>query len=282
MDGGSYEGMRSPARPWAQPTTPQSASSPRTPQPFSARSTTTAATPLRPTAAHSSLAALEAKSTTTASHVRGDGEDKWRLLGARILPVFTGERLPCTIEECNEVVRSCLRSSEQLDQVWPEIHGILHMGMASVVRILYRQCSVMPQYEAQKGGGAQNVMVPSASLLCECARADTVLDSLVFVWELVFSHVLPCVEGVFLPLVQFGVAVRGARNGCVRSAVLLHFRDKVVVPVLAALDEGVRWRWRGAWLPACVHMMTVLAALSPSDRGPVYQTARALSGMLQT
>ncbi|KAJ2727325.1 hypothetical protein H4S00_001652 [Coemansia sp. D1744] len=284
MDGGSYEGLRSPPRPWAQqtpplphsPRTPQSAYALRTPQ----SAYTALRTPNGRPAVHSSLAALEAKSTSTPMHVRGDGEDKWRRLGARILPVFTGDRLPCTIEECNEVVRSCLRSSEQLDQVWPEIHGILRMGMASVVRILYRQCNVAPQYEPR--ASAQTVAMPSAALLCECARMDVVVDALAGVWELVFSHVLPTIEGVFLPLVQFGVATNGARSLCVRNAVLLHFRDSIVVPLLPALDEGARTLWRAAWLPSCVHMMTVLAALNPSDRGQFYQTARALSCMLQT
>ncbi|KAJ1834463.1 hypothetical protein IWW55_000315 [Coemansia sp. RSA 2706] len=282
MDGGSYEGMRSPVRPWGQPTTPQAAS-PRTPQSaYSSRQLSG-----RP-AAHTSLAALEAKNSALqqppqppALHLRGDGEDKWRRLGARILPVFTGERLHCTIEECNEVVRSCLRSSEQLDQVWPEIHGILRMGMASVVRILYRQVGVAPKYEAR--ANSSMVAMPSAGLLVEGVRADVLVEALAFVWELVYSHVLPFVEGVFLPLVQFGIA-SSSRGLCVRSAMLMHFRDKVVMPVMAAIEECVGMARAGIQVPclaSVVHMMTMLAALNPLEHGVVYQTARALSAILQ-
>ncbi|KAJ2450537.1 hypothetical protein EV183_004213 [Coemansia sp. RSA 2336] len=269
------EGMRSSARPW----THTQAGSPRSMHPIRMPNG-------RTSAAHNSLAALEAK-TPIQQHIRNDGEDKWRRLGARILPVFTGERLHCTIEECNEVVRSCLRSSEQLEQVWPEIHGILRMGMTSVVRILYRQVNMTPKYENRTNSAAGVLAMPSAALLCESVRADMAVEALAFVWEMVNSHVVPYIEGVFLPLVQFGIAAASSGNPAklsVRNAVLLHFRDNVVVPLLPSLDEVVnmaRAQISLSCLPALVHMLTMLTALRPTDRGQFYLTAKALSSLLQ-
>ncbi|KAJ2802189.1 hypothetical protein H4R20_003375, partial [Coemansia guatemalensis] len=102
---------------------------------------------------------------------------------------------------------------------------------------------------------------------------------------LLSAHVLPLVEAVFLPLVQFGVS---SRRRSVRAAVLVHFRDTLVLPLLPALDD-VATLCRPQLpvaaprcLPAIVQMTTVLAALTPADRtGPLYTTARALSAALQ-
>ncbi|KAJ2155924.1 hypothetical protein GGF46_005518 [Coemansia sp. RSA 552] len=224
----------------------------------------------------SSLAALEARQTISRplGGAAASGEDKWRRLGARVLPLFAGERMQGSVEESNEVVRSCLRSSESMDGVWPEIHGILRMGMASLVRALYRHVGVPPRYDTGV------VAVPSAALLGEAARGDAIVVGLVRVWDLLIAHVLPYVEAVFLPLVQFGLARRS-----VRSAVLAHFRDAVVVPLLPVLDDAVRLARVGllpaGTLPPTVNMLTVLAALTPTDRGLLYTTARALSSALQ-
>ncbi|KAJ2764684.1 hypothetical protein IWQ57_005073 [Coemansia nantahalensis] len=224
-------------------------------------------------AAQSSVAALEAKNAAGAGG-RTEGSERWRRVGARVLPVFTGERLQGTVEEGTEVVRSCLRSSDSLDGVWAEIHAILRVGMASLVRIVYRQVGVAPRYD-----GPRVKMPAAAALVAECARPDGVADALASVWELVAAHVLPYVEGVFLPLVQFGVASYSGPNS-VRGAVLLHFRDALVVPLLPALDDAARTR--PPCLPALLHMLSVLAALTPADRaGPVYTAARALAAVHQ-
>ncbi|KAJ1734850.1 hypothetical protein LPJ61_000856 [Coemansia biformis] len=217
------------------------------------------------------MAALEVKHAGAPG--RADGSDRWRRVGARVLPVFTGERMQGTVEEGNEVVRSCLRSSEQLDNVWAEIHAMLRVGMASLVRIMYRQVGAAPRYDGPR------VKMPSAALVAECARPDAVAEALVTAWEMLVGHVLPYVEGVFLPLVQFGVASYSGPNS-VRGAVLMHFRDVLVVPLLPTLDEAARLQM--PCLPAVLHMVTVLAALTPADRtGPVYAAARALAAAQQ-
>ncbi|KAJ2710672.1 hypothetical protein H4R19_003634 [Coemansia spiralis] len=226
----------------------------------------------RARAAQSSMAALEAKNAGVAG--RAECSERWRRVGARVLPVFTGERLQGTVEEGTEVVRSCLRSSDSLDGVWAEIHAMLRVGMASLVRIVYRQVGAAPRYDGPR------VKMPSAALVAECARPDAVAEALASVWELVTGHVLPCLEGVFLPLVQFGVATYTGANS-VRGAVLLHFRDALVVPLLPTLDEAARLHHTPC-LPVVLHMMTLLAALTPADRsGPVYATARALAAAVQ-
>ncbi|PIA18287.1 hypothetical protein COEREDRAFT_79788 [Coemansia reversa NRRL 1564] len=285
MDGSDYGGLWSPGRgreqqTAASPRTPQTAASPRTPQ-LHARMGVRGA-------AHTTLAALEAKHAGQQQQQqqqapRAEGEDKWRRLGTRVLPVFNGGALQGTVEECNEAVRSCLRSSEQLDLVWPEVHAILRVGVFSLVRILHRHAGVAPRYDArQKSAG---LAMPSLALLADAVRADVAADALTLVWELLSAHVLPLVEAVFLPLVQFGVA---GRRRSVRAAVLVHFRDTLVLPLLPALDD-VAALCRSQLplaaprcLPGVVQMATVLAALTPSDRvGPLYTTARALSSALQ-
>ncbi|KAI8319262.1 hypothetical protein GQ54DRAFT_237787, partial [Martensiomyces pterosporus] len=100
-------------------------------------------------------------------------EDKWRRLGARVLPLFNGDRLQGTVEENNEIVRY-------------------------------------------------------------------MVEGLVNVWEMLFSHILPYIEGVFLPLLQFKVATVSNLDKAtnIRQAVLSHFRDSIVVPLLGRLDDA--------------------------------------------
>ncbi|KAJ2235468.1 hypothetical protein IWW45_002573 [Coemansia sp. RSA 485] len=252
-------------------------------------------TPLTAQPASSSLAALlEAKNIASQTRLDVNSEDKWRRLGSRILPLFNGDRMQGTVEENNEMVRGCLRTDG--DNAWQEISGILRVGMASVVRGLYRQLNVMPRFE-QSGNNNNNrndrkpssvAMLSVASLaLDDGLRLDNLVDALAVVWSGVYSHVLPYLEAVFLPLSRF----RGADVGGVRVAVLKQFRDCVVMPLLPRLqgigeDVGSAMAF-GAGdgvgsLAVVVQMLTVLAALNPTDRGPLYVVARTLAAIAQS
>ncbi|KAJ1647022.1 hypothetical protein LPJ64_001550 [Coemansia asiatica] len=333
MDGGDTgssgtDGIsRSPKRTWTgqtpvtqqyaalsqSPTTPQHHHSPRTPQSahvlrtmilpiHHSRSNSSSSgyprTPMTAQPASSSLAALlEAKNMTrdlgSLRQVDLASEDKWRRVGARILPLFNGERMQGTVEEANEMVRGCLRSDSD-GAAWQEIHGILRVGMASVVRGLYRQLGVAPRFEQARGEGRKPssvAMLSVAGLVSdECLRPEILVDGLATTWTGVYSHVLPYVEAVFLPLRQF----RGAENRSVRVAVLAQFRDCVVVPLLPRLDELAEVaRLRGSlgllfgpqWLASLavvVQMLAVLASLSPADRGPLHAAAKALAVAMQS
>ncbi|KAJ1825951.1 hypothetical protein LPJ56_002425 [Coemansia sp. RSA 2599] len=227
-------------------------------------------------------------------------EDKWRRLGARILPLFNGDRMQGTVEENNEMVRGCLRSDAD-GAAWHEIHAILRVGMSSVVRGLYRHLGVAPRFEQppvsarSEGPGRKQsavAMLSVAGLVAdESLRPDAIVDGLAATWTAVYSHVLPYVEAVFLPLRQFK---GGAEGKSVRVLVLVQFRDCVVVPLLPRLDELAEIaRSQGpvglvfgpqclAGLAVVVQMLTVLASLNPAERGALYAVAKALVAAMQS
>ncbi|KAJ1935234.1 hypothetical protein FBU59_005452 [Linderina macrospora] len=125
MDRDSFDSIRPGIRGWApymqsplspstvlprSPSTPQSAFTPRTA--FSPASQSNfgykVSTPATPMSATSSLTVLDAKNIARDfGQARLDltAEDKWRRLGARVLPLFNGDRLQGTVEENNEIVR---------------------------------------------------------------------------------------------------------------------------------------------------------------------------------
>ncbi|KAJ1958963.1 hypothetical protein GGI12_004589 [Dipsacomyces acuminosporus] len=333
MERDSIDALRSPMRPWAQMLQSQqqqhqspslALASPMTPQTaFSTRSLMTPVinrssmykTPTTPLPAASSLMALDAKNVTRDfGQPRLDltAEDKWRRLGARVLPLFNGDRLQGTVEENNEIV-------SDLDSVWHEIHNILRVGMSSLIRNLYRQYGLVPKFETMPnhgigfssssssnnnnnnncGSGGNGVgssgkqlhlamLSMSGIVNAENIGSDRLIGGLVHVWEMVNSHVLPYIEGVFLPLQQFKVATTVSSMGRptnVRQAVLMQFKDSIVVPLLGRLDEAAGMaRAQGAQgalgnqnTAALLQMLTALALLTPTERGPIFNAARTLS-----
>ncbi|KAJ1719121.1 hypothetical protein LPJ53_006051 [Coemansia erecta] len=258
-------------------------------------------TPLTAQPASSSLAALlEAKptrplrSTTSLATpplpplappptlLQGDaGEDRWRKLCARILPLFNGEHMQGAVEENNEAVRALLLLRGEED-AWREIERVVRVGMASVVRRVYAVAGVAPQFDGGATGLSVKGLVEGPAAAGPAADG-VVLDALALVWaQLVAAHVLPYLEAVFLPLRQYG----GSGGRSVRDAVLACFRDCVVLPLLPLIDrvaQGVAASAaaaaEGRWVAvaAAAQMLAALAALAPDDRGPLYVSARALA-----
>ncbi|KAJ2857341.1 hypothetical protein GGI22_003538 [Coemansia erecta] len=322
----TYEAAASPGRgAWTQhhvaglgsPRMPYSArrtlaiTTPASPQPMSSGiSSPGSPMPPTPQSVQSSLLALEARSNSSSGnahpmrqqkhkHLRLDigAEDKWRRLGARVLPVFNGDAVVGAVEENAEIVRSCLRSDA--DAAWPEVHAVLRVGMTSLVRSLYLHVGVAPQFEPPADRTLKAVL--SIGGVVATDQVHVLVAALAAVWTTMFSHVLPYLEGVFLPLAQFNIGGAGPARSLpakpigIRHVALVHFRDAVALPLLGRIDDAVVLaRAQGAagcpgdpWayyqgLSAILHMLTVLAALTPGDRGHLYDTARALSLALQT
>ncbi|KAJ2513421.1 hypothetical protein H4217_006351 [Coemansia sp. RSA 1939] len=278
-------------------------------------------------------------------HLRLDiaSEDKWRRLGARVLPVFNGDGVVGTVEENAEIVRGCLRS--EADAAWPEVHSVLRVGMASLVRSLYAHLGMAPTFEpptppasapvvSSSGNLGERFMMngrlagsmPLAAVLSingiaahDHLSPNALVGALAAVWATMFSHALPYLEGVFLPMAQFASTSISATSSTprtptistttttpittrpppaagttMRHVALVHFRDAIAAPLLGKLDEAVVLaRTQGAggclgdpWayyqnLSAILHMLTVLVMLAPGERGHLYDTARALSLALQ-
>ncbi|KAJ2002865.1 hypothetical protein GGI04_002491 [Coemansia thaxteri] len=203
---------------------------------------------------------------------RAEADDKWRRVGARVLPVFTGERVAGSVEESNELVRSCLRSDAEA--AWAEITGIVRVGMASVMRSLYAHVGVAPRFDAPESGGVLPALsvagLVGASHVAPLALAGGVAAA----WATVYSHVVPALDAVFAPLALFR-AVRCPAGG-VRGAVLAHFCDAVVMPLLPRIEASALAPDCRVLLPTLAHMLAVLAALPPADRGPLHRSARVL------
>ncbi|KAJ2683925.1 hypothetical protein IWW39_005219 [Coemansia spiralis] len=255
----------------------------------------TPTTPLHP--AINSVAALDARGISrdfAHSGQMAGGDDRWRRLGARILPLFNGDRVVGSVEENSEMVRSCLL--RDADGAWPEIHSILRVGMASLVRALYRALGVPPKFEAPQAG--QPPVLSVAGIVSADVGLDHLVAAVAGVWQTLYSHVLPYLDGVFLPLRLFKAAAarRKADAFGVRHAVLLHFRDTIIMPLLPSLDAAApvcvaakrRALEFGYALPElcpmaqAVHMLSVLAALTPADRGPLHHSARSMATALHS
>ncbi|KAJ2376274.1 hypothetical protein IW150_002083 [Coemansia sp. RSA 2607] len=271
------------------PRAPTTSSAPRTPQsahalrtlmlPTHSRSRSMTPgyprTPLTSQPASSSLAAL--LETKPPRHPRtpatsGDSEERWRKVCARILPLFNGEHVHGPVEETSEAVRALLVARGD-EEAWREIDRLVRVGMASVVRRVYGACGVAPMFD---GSALLSVRGLGG------APDGVVLDALAGVWgSLVYPHVLPYLEAVFLPLRVYCRVTAGAR--CVRATVLACFRDCVVVPLLPQVERavgGVGMAGEGRWLAtvaSAAQMLATLAALTPDDRGPLYASARALA-----
>ncbi|KAI7832061.1 hypothetical protein BX661DRAFT_179735 [Kickxella alabastrina] len=288
-DSGYDNKLRSPLRPWATATSPSLGHSPRPPK--SAHTLRTMILPIQhsrsnstgythtPSPAHThprtpmtaqpasfSLAALLENKPPLRADTQQQGreaaaEDKWRRLGARILPLFNGERMQGSVEEANEMVRGCLRSEGP--DAWEEVRNIVSIGMASVVRSLYRHMDVAPRFFSQ--GRRPSTMVSMAGIIEEEeSSGERLIEALAAVWEAVFAHVVPYLEAVFLPL---------------RS----QFRECVVKPLVPRLADVARAQQGlvNGGLAQVVQMMAMLASLTPKERGPVYDAARALAVALQ-
>ncbi|KAJ2559777.1 hypothetical protein EV175_000162 [Coemansia sp. RSA 1933] len=316
---------------WAQPVHTVALSSPRTPQAGVGRRTLTVAItsasvqqspgigspgtpkPMTPQSAQSSLLALEARSTRNDTgvplrqkqqmqHLRLDigAEDKWRRLGARVLPVFNGDGVVGAVEENTEIVRTCLRSEGEA--AWPEVHSVLRMGMSSLVRSLYTHLGVAPCFEPSDRRPFPRAAAPVLATVLSIGgiaaheNVYALVPAIASVWATMYSHALPYIEGVFLPLAQFAAAsgLSATRPPTVRHVALVHFRDAIAVPLLARIDDAVVLaRTQGAggcpgdpWayyqsLSIVLQMLTVLVALTPGERGHLYDTAKALSLALQ-
>ncbi|KAJ2056768.1 hypothetical protein GGI17_006016 [Coemansia sp. S146] len=259
-------------------------------------------TPKTPTTPHhpaiNSVAALDARGISrdfAHSGQMAGGDDRWRRLGARILPLFNGDRVVGSVEENSEMVRSCLL--RDADAAWPEIHAILRVGMASLVRALYRALGVPPKFEAPQAGLPPVLSV--AGIVSAGVGLDHLVAAVAGVWQTLYSHVLPYLDGVFLPLRLFKAAAARRRADApgVRHAVLMHFRDSIVIPLLPSLDAAApvcaaaarRRALDFGYAPPelcpmaqAVHMLSMLAALTPADRGPLHHSARAMAVTLQS
>ncbi|KAJ2882783.1 hypothetical protein H4R27_003208 [Coemansia aciculifera] len=259
-------------------------------------------TPKTPTTPHhpaiNSVAALDARGISrdfAHSGQMAGGDDRWRRLGARILPLFNGDRVVGSVEENSEMVRSCLL--RDADAAWPEIHAILRVGMASLVRALYRALGVPPKFEAPQAGLPPVLSV--AGIVSAGVGLDHLVAAVAGVWQTLYSHVLPYLDGVFLPLRLFKAAAARRRADApgVRHAVLMHFRDSIVIPLLPSLDAAApvcaaaarRRALDFGYAPPelcpmaqAVHMLSMLAALTPADRGPLHHSARAMAMALQS
>ncbi|KAJ2450786.1 hypothetical protein GGF42_004410 [Coemansia sp. RSA 2424] len=260
-------------------------------------------TPKTPTTPHhpasSSVAALDSRGISrdfAHSGQMAGGDDRWRRLGARILPLFNGDRVVGSVEENSEMVRSCLL--RDADAAWPEIHAILRVGMASLVRALYRALGLPPKFEAHSNALP---VLSVAGIVGAGVGAEHLAAAVAGVWQTLYSHVLPYLDGVFLPLRLFKAAARRAPSATqsqgVRHAVLMHFRDAIVMPLLPSLDAAApvcaaadrrRASELGYALPelcpmaSIVQMLSMLAALTPTDRGPLHHSARAMAMVLHS
>lgn len=170
-------------------------------------------------------------------------EDKWRRLGARILPLFNGDRVQGTVEEINEIVRGCLRSSDN-DAAWNEISSILKVGMSTLIHSLHKQLGISPQLADNNSKGTVQLLSMSAIVNADnnVVSPDRLIAGISNVWQTMYSHVLPYLEGVLLPLKQFRIAAgrANAPGGGVRRATLMYFRDILVMPLLDRLDDAAR------------------------------------------
>ncbi|KAI9290995.1 hypothetical protein K502DRAFT_326496 [Neoconidiobolus thromboides FSU 785] len=214
-------------------------------------------------AVQKSLSSLDVKSMTRDISLVQDNltlEENWPHLVIKVLPLFNGERLGGKIEELNENVRTCLKTTDLVTFSNNIYNGLLSAGMFTL--------------SAKLSG----------------IHEDKIATRVVELWSFFLGTVLPYLEGVFLPHQIEVNQLKRSKLTSVRTMTLNSFKIHVIAPLMNKLEVAIQQLFKDeTQLPTynndiaakLLQMMSILNMSPPLEEEQLQKQFNCISDLLK-